>query len=200
MVDRLKLKYYGIICIGLVITLATIGFYLYPKPFIIDESFENGLGEWSKDAHVPLDPNNPGCEVFWNISRMDSLARSGSYSLNFSIDGRQDDGTIWVERKVSVRSYSNIQLRVSFHLYSEFKSQVNTIANVLVFVGTYDPEIEEDFQILGPANQVSGWKEYTYEANLNTGSSDEIWVAVGITVCWETYLSYNIDDIRIEVN
>jgi hypothetical protein len=195
----LKLKIYGVIGISLVITVIFIGFYLYPKPFIIDESFENGFGEWSKDAHVPLDPNNPGHEVFWNISRTDSLAHSGSYSLDISIDGRQDDGTIWVERKVSVKSYSNIKVRVSFYLHSDSKNQAITIARVVAFVGDSNPEVEDDFQILGPANQVLGWEEYIYEVNLNTSSSDEVWVAVGITVSWETYLSYNIDDIRIEI-
>jgi len=193
----LKLKTYSII--GIVIALIIIGFYLYPKPFIINENFENGFGEWSKDAHVPLDPNNPGHYVFWDISRTNSLAYSGSYSLNFSIDGRQDDGTIWIERRISVESYSSIQVRVSFQLHSKFESQANTIAYVVVFIGTNDPEIEDDFQLREPANQVSGWKEYSHKVNLNTGSNGEIWIALGITVNWETYMSYNIDDVRIEI-
>jgi len=52
---------------------------------------------------------------------------------------------------------------------------------------------------LGQANQVSGWKEYDYMVSLNTGSSDRIWIAVGITVLWETQMSYNIDDVRIVI-
>jgi len=193
----LRLKTYSII--GIFIALIIIGFYLYPKPFVTNESFESGLGEWSKDAHVPLDPNNPGHYVFWNISRTNSLAYSGSYSLNFSIDGRQDDGTIWIERRIPVKPYSNIQVKVSFHLYSESENQVNIIAGVVVFVGTYDPEVEDNFQSLGQANQVSGWKEYNYIASLNTSSSDEVWVAVGITVLWETYMNYYIDSVTIHI-
>ncbi|MCP8308007.1 MAG: hypothetical protein H3Z53_11840 [archaeon] len=193
----MRLKTYSII--GIFIALIIIGFYLYPKPFVTNESFESGLGEWSKDAHVPLDPNNPGHYVFWNISRTNSLAYSGSYSLNFSIDGRQDDGTIWIERRIPVKPYSNIQVKVSFHLYSESENQVNIIAGVVVFVGTYDPEVEDNFQSLGQANQVSGWKEYNYIASLNTSSSDEVWVAVGITVLWETYMNYYIDSVTIHI-
>ena len=194
----MKLKIYGII--GIIAILSLITFYLYPKPFVIGESFENGFGEWTKDAHVPLDPNNPGHYVFWDIIRTDSLAHSGSHSLNFSIDGRQDDGTIWIERKVLVKSYSNIKVRVSFYLYSDFENQAIDIAKVVAFLGIKNPEVEDDFKILESTNQVLGWKEYTYEVNLNTGSNDGIWVAVGITVSWETHLSYNIDDIRIEIN
>ncbi|MCP8321594.1 MAG: hypothetical protein H3Z52_11750, partial [archaeon] len=118
---------------------------------------------------------------------------------NFSIDGRQDDGTIWIERRIPVKPYSNIQVKVSFHLYSESENQVNIIAGVVVFVGTYDPEVEDNFQSLGQANQVSGWKEYNYIASLNTSSSDEVWVAVGITVLWETYMNYYIDSVTIHI-
>ena len=38
-----------------------------------------------------------------------------------------------------------------------------------------------------------------YMANLSTDSDDEAWVAVGISVCWETYMTYYVDDIRIEI-
>ena len=193
----MRLKIYGII--GIVVALIIVGFYLYPKPFVINESFEIGFDDWIKDAQVPLDPNNPGHYVFWNVSRTNSLAYSGSYSLNFSIDGRQDDGTIWIERRIPVRTHSSIQVRVSFQLYSEFESQANMIAGVVVYAGINNPENEDDFQILGPTNQVSGWKEYDYMLSLNTSSSDEIWIALGITVLWETQMSYNIDDVRIEI-
>jgi uncharacterized alkaline shock family protein YloU len=105
-----------------------------------------------------------------------------------------------MDRKVLVKSYSNIKVRVSFYLYSDFEDQAIDIAKVVAFLGIKNPEVEDDFKILESTNQVLGWKEYTYEVNLNTGSNDGIWVAVGITVSWETHLSYNIDDIRIEIN
>jgi len=44
---------------------------------------------------------------------------------------------------------------------------------------------------------VAGWKEYTYTTILLTGSSNEVWVAVGITVGWETEMTYNIDDVSV---
>ncbi|MCP8305125.1 MAG: hypothetical protein H3Z50_06660 [archaeon] len=188
-----KLKTYLIT--GMILAGIVLGLYFYPKPSMFTESFEKGFGGWMIDSDVPLDPNT-GDDVFWDVSRTDSVSYSGSYSLNLSIDGRQDEGTVWIERWILVKPSSNVQVKISFQLFSEFESW-NDIAGVCAYVGTYDPEVEADFTPLGKANQVSDWKEYSYVKNLNTGSNDEIWVALGITVLWETHMSYNIDDIEI---
>lgn len=67
-------------------------------------------------------------------------------------------------------------------------------------IGISDPEVEDDFVVLGSANEVGGWKEYTHTAALATGSSDEAWVAIGITVRWETEMTYNIDNVRVAIS
>ena len=117
--------------------------------------------------------------------------------MEFFIDGKQDDGTIWLERKISVKQNAQIRVSVSFWLYSEQES-FNTIAAVAAYAGTAKPNVEGDFAVVGFANEVAGWKNYAYTADLNTGSNGEAWVAVGISVRWETYMTYYIDDVRIE--
>ena len=52
---------------------------------------------------------------------------------------------------------------------------------------------------MGVANEVAGWKNYAYTADLNTDSNGEAWVAVGISVRWETYMTYYIDDVKMEI-
>jgi hypothetical protein len=59
--------------------------------------------------------------------------------------------------------------------------------------------IIDDFAIVGFANEAAGWKNYVYTVNLNMDSNGEVGVAVGITVRWETYITYYIDDVRIEI-
>jgi len=44
-----------------------------------------------------------------------------------------------------------------------------------------------------------GWKKYSFEASIDPGSSEEVWVAVGIPVRWETYLVYYLDDVDIQI-
>jgi len=95
-----------------------------------------------------------------------------------------------------VRNNSKIQVEVSFKFYSEQES-FNVIAKVCAYAGVSNAEVEDDFVVLGSANEVAGWKEYTYTTILLTGSSNEVWVAVGITVGWETEMTYNIDDVSV---
>ncbi|MCW3981749.1 MAG: hypothetical protein NWE81_01335 [Candidatus Bathyarchaeota archaeon] len=165
---------------------------------VYGDGFEEDFGGWAKDAHVPLDPNNPGHPVAWDVTRVTSPFHSGGYSLALYIDGRQDDGTVWIERPLAVKNNSQVHIEISFQLYSEAES-FNLIASACAYAGTADPEIEEDFTVLGAANQVAGWKRYTYRPTIQAEST-KIWVALGITVAWETAMTYNIDDVRVAIH
>jgi hypothetical protein len=99
------------------------------------ESFENGFGDWTPDGSVPLDPRNPGHSVEWNITRVTGVFHSGQYALKFFIDGFQDDGTIWIERKITVRKNSQVQINITFEFYSESEFSANTVAAICAYVG-----------------------------------------------------------------
>lgn len=195
---RSSLKLGTIIAI-LTIISAMAGWYFYPKQATYTEGFEQDFGGWTGDADVPLDPNNPSSLVDWNVSRITSPAKSGQHSVEIYIDGRQDDGTVWIEKALSAKRNSEIQVKIAFDCYSESES-FNVIAAVVAFAGSSDPEAEADFTVLGQANEVSGWKRYTHTATLKTGSSGEVWVAVGISVRWETEMKYNFDDLEVTIS
>jgi hypothetical protein len=188
------------VAIGILIIIsATAGWYFHPKPVRYDEDFEEDFGGWIGDADVPPDPNNPSSLVDWNVSRVTSPLKSGQYSVALHIDGRQDDGTVWIEKKLSVKRNTQIQVEVSFDFYSESES-FNVIAAVVGFAGSSNPEVEADFTVLGQANEASGWKRYTHTATVNTGASGEVWVAVGISVRWETVMTYNLDEAKVTIS
>jgi len=117
--------------------------FSYPSFQIVREDFEEGFDGWIADVDVPLDPNNPGHFVEWNIIRSKDVSYSGEYSLKFFMDGRQDDGTIWIKRKIDVKRNSHVKIKVSFMFYSESES-FNTIASVCVYAGIRNPEVEEN--------------------------------------------------------
>jgi hypothetical protein len=194
---RLSIKLGAVAAILSIITIAVIvAWYFQPKTTTYNEGFEDDLGGWKGDADVPPDPNNPDSLVDWNVSRVTSPINSGQHSVELYIDGKQDDGTVWIEKKLSVKEKSQIQVTVSFEFYSESES-FNVLAAVVGFAGTHNPEVEADFTVLGQANEVSGWKRYSYTSTLNTGSRGEVWVAVGISVRWETEMIYNLDDVQV---
>lgn len=176
---------------------AIIALQVNPAPKVVTEGFEQNLGEWSSNAHVPLDPDSPGNPVQWHIRRASNVSRSGAYSAELFVDGKQDDGTIWLERKISVKQNAQVRVSVSFWLYSEQES-FNTIAEVVAYAGVAKPAVEDDFADVSSANEVAGWKNYVYEVNVNADSTSEAWVAVGISVRWETTMTYYVDDVRIE--
>ena len=161
------------------------------------EDFEHDFGEWTANADVPLDPNNSDSPVQWHIRRSSNVSRSGNYSAEFFIDGRHDDGTIWLERKINVQPNAQIRLTLSFFFYSEEES-FNTLAAIVAYAGTAKPTTEEDFSVVGTANEAAGWKNYKFNPTVNTDSSGEAYVALGISVRWETLIVYYIDDVVID--
>jgi hypothetical protein len=172
--------------------------WLYLNPFTLKEDFEDGFGDWVIDTDVPPDPNNLNQTVEWYITRTTGTTHSGQYTIKLIIDGRQDDGTLWLERNFVTPRNVQVKVTVSFWLYSEEES-FNTIAAVVGYSGTHNPETEEDLEVLGAANQVAGWKLYSFETTVNTGLGGEVWVALGISVRWETLMTYYVDDIEIVI-
>jgi hypothetical protein len=186
-----------LVLVGILSVSVVAAWYFLPKPVAYGDGFEADFGGWAKDAHVPEDPNNPGHPVAWDIARVTSRAYAGNHSLAFFIDGRQDDGTIWIEKQLVVENASRVHVEISFQLHSEAES-FNLVASVVAYAGAVDPEVEEDFAVLGPANEVAGWKRYTHKATIQAAST-EVWVALGITVRWETEMTYHIDDVRVSI-
>lgn len=167
-----------------------------PRP--LAESFEEDFGEWTASSDVPLDPNNPGSSVQWHVQRSSSVSNfGGNYSAEFFIDGRQDDGTIWLERKISLKPNTQVRFTLSFWFYSDQES-FNTLAAIVAYAGTAKPVVEEDFTVVGTGNEVAGWKNYAFNPTVSTDSSGEVHVALGISVRWETPMTYYIDEILID--
>jgi len=168
-----------------------------PEQTIFSYDFENGLGDWAIGAQVPKDPLT-GEPVAWKIEPTTDESVSGNFSIQLYIDGVQDDGTIWIERKLSLQANFARRVNVSFQFWSGSDS-FNTIAEVVCYVGEKSPKEEADFQVLGTANQVSGWKTYSFSSLAKTGNKGEIYIALGISVRWEAEMTYFVDDVTLNL-
>lgn len=168
-----------------------------PEQINLFFDFENGLDDWAFDSQVPNDPVT-GEPVAWEIKPVFDLSFSGNSSVLFNIDGTQDDGTIWIERKLSLQPGTTKAVNVTFQLWSSSES-FNTLAVVVSYAGQKNPEEEIDFQVLDNTNQVSGWKEYSFSSKVKADNTGEIYVALGISVRWETNLTYYIDAVSLKL-
>jgi hypothetical protein len=130
----------------LTIISAAAGWYFSPKSIAYNESFEQNFSGWTGDADVPPDPNNPGSNIEWNVSRTTSPAKSGQHSVELYIDGRQDDGTVWIEKMLSIERNAQVQVNVSFDLYSESES-LNVITAVVAFGKSVRWETEMTYNV-----------------------------------------------------
>jgi hypothetical protein len=170
-----------------------------PEQTTFFDDFENHFGNWTIGSQVPEDPNNPGHSVEWLVERSSNQSFSGKNSVLFWIDGRQDDGTIWITRKLTLEPNSEKSVNISFQLWSGEES-FNTLAAVVGYIDENKPQAENDFQVVGAANQVSGWKAYSLSNEIVTNNTGEVYVALGISVRWETELIYFADSVEIKID
>jgi hypothetical protein len=168
------------------------------EPILFSESFELGLGDWMPGADVPQDPNRPGETVLWSIEPSATQPMMGLQSARFYLDGRQDDGTIWLARSFEVTPDREYTVSLRFWVWSELES-FNTIAKVAAYTGRKDPTTEADFDTSQAANLYAGWREYTYSFRTTGSTVGELWIAFGISAVFETEMTYYIDNIHIEI-
>lgn len=191
-----------VVALTVVISIIVTGASCLPvsneEPIIFTDSFESGLGAWTQGSDVPEDPNNPGQPVAWSIEQSGDQADDGQYSAEFYLDGRQDDGTIWLVREFDVTPGRAYAVTLSLAFWSETES-FNTLAKVAAYAGGKTPDAEADFDVNMSANEVAGWKTYTYILDATATSNGKIRVAFGISAVWETEMTYYIDDVQIEI-
>lgn len=167
-----------------------------PPVLVVRQGFEIGWEGWQKGSDVPQDPNT-NRPVEWAIELSTAQAKEGYGSARFFLDGRQDDGTIWLAQVLTVPKARPLVVNISFYLWSPEQS-FNVRANVVVYAGTLLPTEEAEFTQKEPADKTKGWRRYQFTIPV-LSTEGELWVAVGISVAWETLLEYFIDDLRVEI-
>jgi hypothetical protein len=153
-------------------------------------SFESGFNGWRADSDGLAQP--------WSITRSADQAFHGKYSLKVFMNGVQDDGTSWVERTFTVAPYQTVSVKLRFQLWSPAESSFTAWAAVATAGGT-DPEIEDDFSVLGSIDLVAGWQEYAYSGKATADGSGRIWVAFGTSVRWETERTHYLDYAQVSL-
>lgn len=183
------------------------------------DGFEAGLGQWAQGSDVPDDPNRPGEKVAWNITESDDRAAAGNRSARFALDGRQDDGTIWLHRPVRVEPGRAYHANLSVAAWSPSES-FNTRAYLVLFMGPHAPSAEADFtgggegkdgqppspavagrtaQRREPLDQAAGWRNYTLTWTTPPFEGASLWVAAGISVVFETEVAFWLDEVDLRL-
>lgn len=183
-----------------------------PETIDFTDGFEKEFTGWTRDSDVPADPNNPGNPVGWMITRSTERAAGGAASLRYVLDGRQDDGTIWIVRPIAVDSEHAYDVRMQVDAWSASES-FNTLAHLVMYAGPTRPTSEGSFPDPGtnssdagvtdagglrePLNQTEGWRTYSFTWKTPTLQTNTIYIATGISAVWETEMTYFGDNITL---
>jgi hypothetical protein len=154
------------------------------------ESFERDMGGWRADTD--------GRARDWRIYRTTERAVDGTVGLGFYLDGRNDDGTIWIERTFPSRPSSTVTVSVSFWVHSTVVSEINAWP-VVATVGVRDPEVERDLPIIGMTNRTLGWAKYSFTKSVSTDRTGTVWVAVGLSATWEGIRTHHVDLVETTI-
>ena len=180
-------------------------------PIRIEEDFEDGLDGWAVRSHVGSDA---GGAFRSEVTLSDEHARSGERSLRLFTGGEHDDGTAWVVRDVAVTPDVAYDATVTVHAWSASES-FNTLRHLVAFLGPYEPVVEEDFPAAGenssgtdglatgglrePLDLEAGWRSYSFTWRAPPVEGDRLWLAVGVSVVWETDRADFLDDVAVEL-
>lgn len=177
-----------LLAVGLLVTFAVPA-----EPAIAQtniESFEAGFGRWQ--------PDSDGRAPKWSVARSTEHAYHGVYGVRIFMEGRQDDGTTWLETGVSVKPYTTVTVSVSFQLWSDSRAAAGNWG-VVAAAGNRNPEAESDFKPIGYTEQRAGWQPYGGSWKITSNHTGMIWVAVGTTVLWEVDKRHLVDYLRVDV-
>jgi len=157
---------------------------------LANPDFESGLDGWTVGRDVPTDPNT-GDPVYTHAAVTTSEAATGEHSLALTIDGRQDDGTIWVQQSIDLSAANTLAVGV----WSPADS-FNAITKVAAYAGPDPgrPLRESDFDTSTPVEDHEGWKTDEYDV---TGATAGL-VAVGVSVVWETEVTRYLDAVSLQ--
>lgn len=174
----------------------------------LSESFEAGLEGWTTHSHIG--PEEPPEAFEWTVTRSQTEAYDGDWSLEVFTEGDHDDGVAWASTSFEPPADAT-SFTATFQAWSRSES-FNTLRNVVAYLGPEAPTEEGDFPDPGvnttampdapygglrePLHLAEGWREYGFEWE-PASVPDELVFAVGVAVVWEADATHYVDSIEI---
>jgi hypothetical protein len=185
--------------LSLLVALAVLA--TSPSAYAVQTSqffgFEKNLQGWTRDHFIDCEHEPTPCTFEWKINRSTQQAKSGTHSLKATLNGLNDDGTIWMERQFNFGANTEATVTVTFWLWSESEADINTWP-VVAFIGKRNPETEDHMTIVGQTDRKAGWARYEFTRTVSTGATGNVWVAFGFGATWESERTYFMDSVRVE--
>ncbi|QXJ21003.1 hypothetical protein AGRA3207_001807 [Actinomadura graeca] len=164
-----------------------------PAPAVLADhtfDYESGTEGWTAKKDGRLRDG----DVTWSSD----VAKSGAHSLDFWLDGRRGDGTLWVERAFPVpQGQPGITVELSVW---EWNGGTGEAAGwpVVAHADRAAPAVEEDFVELGRTD-FDGWRQYTYSTTIDVHDVGTFYVAFGLSADKESPRAHYFDLASVTV-
>ncbi|HVP12377.1 MAG TPA: hypothetical protein VMV94_14465 [Phycisphaerae bacterium] len=160
----------------------------------IFESFEGSYGPWRPNA-------DKATTLAWHVTPSKVTAYDGNWSLDFTTNGTNDNGTVWVVRELEL-PVGSWDVSLTFNVTAAPLGTLNCWEAV-GFIGLREPQAEADFtqspegQNFGAIESATAWKTCTMQRKLTVGSPAVAHVAFGYNVVWETVRTHHFDAVTL---
>lgn len=155
------------------------------------EGFENGFGPWRADADM---------QRVWSVTRSTAQAEAGAWSLDFTANGLNDDGTVWVTRQLLLPAGSwNIGLQFAIWKGSE---GIVSVIPAIGFIGLREPAVEFDFTLspegeVFPIPQPAGFSFHQMNRSITVSVPTIAYVAFGYDIVVEGIITRFFDSATL---
>lgn len=162
-------------------------------------SFENTFSGWDTTG---IDLQLGDTTIAWSIHPSTELAMDSSYSMRYFLENYNDAGKIWIQKLFQVQQQKDYAVTIDY----KFASRDFGMANLWTLItGVHNTPPKTVDELKYQDHTGNGfefdvgfvWLNKHYEFKINSDTSNNLWIVVGIWGNWETPRTYYIDSLSI---
>lgn len=164
-------------------------------------SFENTFSGWDTSG---IDLQLGDTTIAWSIHPSNEYAADSVYSMQFYLENYNDAGKIWIQKPFSVNPQKDYIIIINYKFASMDFGMAN-LWTIITGVHLSPPDSAQELYYQG--NTGNGfdfdtgyvWLDKNYKFNINSETSDSLWIVIGIWGNWEVPRTYYIDSLSISI-
>ena len=164
-------------------------------------SFENTYSGWDT---VGIDLQLGDTTIVWSIHPSEDRAVDSSFSLRYYLENYNDAGKIWIQKAFGVEKQSDYIVNIDY----KFASRDFGMANLwTIITGVHLSPPDSANELIYQDHTGNGfnfdtgyvWLDKNYKFNINSDTSNNLWLVIGIWGNWEVARTYYIDSLSIRI-
>jgi hypothetical protein len=185
-------------------TVFSLLLFLFPYELAAQNyfySFENTYSGWDT---VGIDLQLGDTTIAWSIHPSDENAIDSVYSLRYYLGNYNDAGKIWIQKPFSVEQQKDYIVNIDYKFASQDFGMAN-LWTIITGVHLTPPTSAQELTYQGHTgngyNFDTGyvWLDKIYQFNINSETSSNLWIVIGIWGNWEVARIYYIDSVSIQI-